>query len=70
METKRNHIDELFKKSLEGFAPEPSPQVWKGISRKLSWKEFVRFDFTNFSANLFQVAATGIAAVAIVGVVV
>lgn len=70
METKRNHIDELFKKSLEGFAPEPSPQVWKGISRKLSWKEFVRFDFTNFSANLFQIAAAGIAAVTIVGVVV
>jgi len=70
METKRNHIDELFKKSLEGFAPEPSPQVWKGISRQLSWKEFVRFDFTNFSANFFQVAAAGIAAVAIVGVAV
>ena len=60
METKRNSFDELVRKSLEGFAPEPSPKVWKGIGRQLSWKEFVRFDFSNFSSNIFQLAAAGI----------
>lgn len=58
MEEKRNHIDEYIKQSLDGFEPEPSDKVWKEIKGKLAWKEFVRFNFTNFASNIYQISAT------------
>lgn len=61
MDTKRNIFDESIKNVLQDMAAEPSARVWKGISRKLAWKEFVRFDFSNFTSNIYQIAAVGIA---------
>lgn len=61
MDTKRNIFDESIKNVLQDMATEPSARVWKGISRKLAWSEFVRFDFTNFASNFYQIAAVGIA---------
>lgn len=60
MDTKRNLFDESIKNVLQDMAAEPSAKVWKRISRKLDWSEFVRFDFTNFASNIYQMAAVGI----------
>jgi len=36
MKKEFNHIDDLLKGTLEGFSREPSPAVWKRISRELA----------------------------------
>lgn len=58
MEEKHNHIDTYIRQSLDGFEPEPSERVWKGIKRKLAWNEFVHFNITNFTSNIYQISAT------------
>lgn len=60
-DTGENNLDDLFRQGMTDHRVEPSPQVWNGISRKLLWREMVRFNFKNFSAKLWSfVAITGI----------
>ncbi len=40
-------IDDLFRKTLGDHTVEPSGNLWKGVSRRLLWKEISRFNFTN-----------------------
>jgi len=42
-------MDEMFRENLSNHRIEPSSGVWKGISRKLLWKEISRFNFMNLS---------------------
>ena len=42
-------IDELFRNTLKGYSVEPSEGLWKGISRKLLWREVTRFNLSNLS---------------------
>ncbi len=65
MESKRDIFEELIKDALQDMAPEPSAKVWKGIVRRLSWKEFLRFDITNFTSNIYQIAAVSLAGVSL-----
>lgn len=66
MENEPNKIDDLFRESLKGYEPEPSRKVWRGIGIMLALGEFLRFSFTNFSQNIFQLLVAGGAATAVV----
>jgi hypothetical protein len=66
MENEPNKIDDLFRDTLKGYEPEPSRKVWRGIGIMLALGEFLRFSFTNFSQNIFQLLVAGGAASAIV----
>lgn len=66
MENEPNKIDDLFRESLKGYEPEPSRRVWRGIGLMLALGEFMRFSFTNFSQNIFQLLVAGGAATAVV----
>lgn len=46
-------IDDLFRSGLQDYHPEPSTDLWKGISRKLWWDELSHFMFTNLSSVLW-----------------
>lgn len=65
MDTRHHDIDKLFQQGLEGFEPAPSPEVWQGVSRELSWKEFVKLDFSNFTHNIYMMAGSVAALVGI-----
>ena len=69
MEPKRDIFEELIKNALHDMAPEPSPKVWKGISRSMAWKEFVRFDFINFTTNIYQIAAACLVGVSLPAII-
>lgn len=58
MTERHENIDHLFKNGLEGFEPAPSPKVWQGVSRGLSWHEFIKFNFSNFTHNVFLIAGS------------
>jgi hypothetical protein len=45
-------MDDLFRQGLSGLRSEPSGSVWKGISRKLLWRELLNFNFKNLSRSL------------------
>ncbi len=70
MEPKRDIFEELIKETLRDTAPEPSENVWKGISRQMAWKEFVRFDFTNFTSNIYQIVAVTMVGISLTAVLV
>jgi len=40
-------LDNLFRRTLDGYQMEPSPGTWRGVSRKLLWSEMARFNFRN-----------------------
>ena len=42
-------IDDLFRNSLGNYTIESADNHWKGISRKLLWKEIAHLNFTNVS---------------------
>lgn len=56
-------LDNLFRNALSGQKVEPSTSLWKGISRRLMWRELLHFNFTNLSGN---VVGFGVAAIAVV----
>lgn len=66
MDNEQNKIDDLFRDTLKGYEPEPSRKVWRGVGIMLALGEFVRFSFTNFSQNIFQMLLAGSAATAVV----
>ena len=41
--------DQVLRGAMSGHRVEPRPGLWKGISRKLLWKELLHFNFTNVS---------------------
>ena len=49
-------LDALFRKTLGSSQMEPSPGLWKGISRKLLSTELVHFNFTNLPKSYWIVA--------------
>jgi len=57
-------MDELLRKTVEGHRIEPRPGLWKGISRKLLWKEISHFNFSNLSAKFWALGTAGIMVVA------
>jgi plastocyanin len=48
------NIEELLRAKLEGTEVQPSPRVWKGVSRTVRWKQFWRF--IPGRVNIFYVA--------------
>lgn len=50
MERKNKNIEELFLQQMEGYEENPSPGVWKEVSRRLWWKEFLRFNPVKMNA--------------------
>ncbi len=55
-------LDNLFRQALSGQKVEPSPSLWKVISRKLMWRELLHLNFTNLSGKAVGV---GVAAMAV-----
>lgn len=58
MDNMHDNIDQLFRNQLESFEPTPSPKVWNGVSRGLSWHEFIHLNVTNFAHNIYLIAGT------------
>jgi Outer membrane protein beta-barrel domain len=54
-------IDDLFRKTLGDHTVEPSDNLWKGVSRRLLWKEIGRFNFTNVPQGYWISGAAAIA---------
>ncbi|MEI6455485.1 MAG: outer membrane beta-barrel protein [bacterium] len=61
-----HNLDDLFRETLSDHRVEPSTGLWKGISRKLMWREISRFNFTNFS----RLAWIGGTSIVVVGTIV
>ncbi len=55
--------DQFLRGTMSGHRVEPKPGIWKDISRKLLWKEFLRFDFTNLSPKIWITATIGLLAI-------
>jgi hypothetical protein len=55
-------LDNLFRQALSGQKVEPSPSLWKVISRRLMWRELLHLNFTNLSGKAVGV---GVAAMAV-----
>ena len=56
--------DQLLRETMEGHRIEPNPDLWKGISRKLLWKELIHFNLTNVSPKYWMVGIAGLLLVA------
>ena len=56
-------IDDLFRQGLSDLHPEPSKDLWKGISRRLWWDEISHFTFTNLSSVLWIGGFAGLAVI-------
>jgi hypothetical protein len=52
-------MDEFLRGTLAGHSVEPGPRLWKGISRKLLWREITHLNFTNLSARSWIAGAAG-----------
>ena len=52
--------DELLRQTMSGHRVEPDPGLWKGISRKLLWRELLHFNFTNLSPKLWMAGTAGL----------
>jgi hypothetical protein len=53
-------MDEFLRKTVEGHRVDPNPGLWKGISRKLLWRELAHFNFTNISSRFWITGAAGV----------
>lgn len=51
--------DQFLRETMSGHRVEPKPGIWKDISRKLLWQEFLRFNFTNLSPKIWITATIG-----------
>ncbi len=49
MKNHSKHIEDLVKKSLDGYKDEVSNQVWKNLEKKLSYLNFFKFSITSFN---------------------
>ena len=56
--------DQLLRETMQGYRVEPKPGLWKGISRKLLWRELVHFNLTNLSPKLWIAGSVGLLLVA------
>jgi hypothetical protein len=61
-----HNLDHFFRETLSDHRVEPSTGLWKGISRKLMWREIFRFNFTNIP----KVTWIGGASVVVVGAII
>jgi len=52
--------DQWMREAMAGHRVEPAPQLWKGISRKLLWREILRFNFTNLSLKHWMAGVSGL----------
>ncbi|MFZ4521665.1 MAG: outer membrane beta-barrel protein [Bacteroidales bacterium] len=52
--------DELMRSTMAGHRVEPTPGLWKGISRRLLWKELLHFNFTNLSPKYWMAGTAGL----------
>lgn len=55
-----SHLDQFVKQTLAGHRIEPSPGIWKEISRKLLWRELSRFNFSNITKKIWLIGGAGI----------
>ena len=62
-------FDDLFREGLSDLHPEPSRDLWKGISRKLWWDEISHFTFTNLSSLLWIGGFAGLALIVSIGII-
>jgi hypothetical protein len=53
-------MDELLRQTVEGHRIEPSPGLWKAISRKLLWREISRLNFKNLSTGYWIAGVAGL----------
>jgi hypothetical protein len=60
MKLEKQHIDDLFRDNLSGFAPEPAASSWKKISIRLLWKEIAHFRFGNVPKAWYGITAAGL----------
>jgi hypothetical protein len=56
--------DRALRETLAGHRVEPTPALWKGISRKLLWSELLRFNFTNLSPKYWAAGAIAVLMIA------
>lgn len=47
--------EDIFKNSFDGYGQEPPQHIWKGISRRLAWRDFLRFNPAR--PNVYYLAA-------------
>ncbi len=66
MDHSQDNIDQLFQQGLDDYSPTPSPKVWQGVSRGLSWTEFASFNFTNFAHNIYLISVSSVALVGVI----
>lgn len=66
MKDKGKNIEQLFHESFKNFRIEPSSGVWRKISSKLVWQNFIRFNLNCF--NVYY--AIGIIALGVAGVII
>lgn len=59
-------IDDLFRKTLEGQRVEPGKSLWRGINRKLLFREMIRFNFSNLPGTFW---ITGIAGIVVISII-
>ncbi len=55
-----SHLDQFVRQTLAGHRIEPSPGIWKEISRKLLWRELSRFNFSNITKKIWLMGGAGI----------
>ena len=60
------HIEDLFREQLGTSEIKPSAGVWKAVSRKLRWKQFIRFDPGKF--NLYYLAGLAVVGAGIIAI--
>ncbi|MCH7656737.1 MAG: PKD domain-containing protein [Bacteroidetes bacterium] len=65
MKKKGKNIEQLYSESFKDFRIEPSSGLWKRISSKLAWQNFVRFNLRSF--NIYY--TTGIVALSAAGII-
>lgn len=59
-----DRADQLLRETLAGYRTKPSPGLWKGISRKLLWKELIRLNFSNLSPKYWIAGTAGLLMIA------
>ncbi len=52
--------DRMMRESVKDFRVEPTPGLWKGISRRLLWSEILHLNFTNISSKFWIGGLAGV----------
>ncbi len=62
MNKKAKHIEDLYRDSFSGYSPEPRAGLWRSVSRKLMFREFLSFSVAQFNVYyLGAMVAAGLA---------